>query len=181
MQPLLIVGLGNPGSKYINNRHNIGFMVLDSLAQELDLKFNEDKNLKSCIVKTSNLILCKPQTFMNLSGEAVLKVKQFFKVNEFLVIHDELDIVEGELRFKYAGGNGGHNGLRSIDNLCGTKYYRLRCGIGRPSEKSMVASYVLSDFDMLPDEMIVQSSSVVQEFISSRDLHRVQAKIKELK
>lgn len=181
MQPLLIVGLGNPGSKYINNRHNIGFMVLDSLAQELDLKFNEDKNLKSCIVKTSNLILCKPQTFMNLSGEAVLKVKQFFKVDEFLVIHDELDIAEGELRFKYAGGNGGHNGLRSIDGLCGNEYYRLRCGIGRPSEKSMVASYVLSDFDMLPDEMIIQSSSVVQEFISSRDLHRVQAKIKELK
>lgn len=169
MQPLLIVGLGNPGRQYTNNRHNIGFMVLDALASNLSLSFKEDKNFKACIAKDSNLILCKPTTFMNLSGEAVQMIKNYFKIDTLFVVHDDLDLPLGELRFKLGGGNGGHNGLKSIDKLCGNEYFRARCGIGRPEKKEMVASYVLSDFTSSPSELISSCTQALQEFISSRD------------
>lgn len=169
MQSLLIVGLGNPSQQYANNRHNIGFMVLDSLASNLSLTFKEDKSFKSCIAKDSDLILCKPTTFMNLSGEAVQIVKNYFKIETIFVVHDDLDLSFGELRFKIGGGNGGHNGLKSIDKLCGSEYYRARCGIGRPEKKEMVASYVLSDFTSTPSELISSCTQALQEFISSRN------------
>lgn len=176
MQPLLIVGLGNPKPQYANNRHNIGFMVLDALASNLSLTFKEDKNFKACIAKDSNLILCKPTTFMNLSGEAVQLMKNYFKIEDFFVVHDDLDLPLGELRFKLGGGNGGHNGLKSIDKLCGSEYYRARCGIGRPQSKEMVASYVLSDFPTHPSNLIHSCTQALQEFATSRDFALLQNK-----
>lgn len=174
MQKLLIVGLGNPGRQYTNNRHNIGFLILDSLAKEFNLSFSEDKKLVSELAQNSQIILCKPTTFMNLSGEAVQKVLHFYKLQDFCVIHDDLDLPLEELRFKKGGGNGGHNGLKSIDSLCGSEYVRIRCGIGRPERKEQVASYVLSDFTSTPSKLITQGSQALMHFITHRDLSYLQ-------
>lgn len=176
MQPLLIVGLGNPGQQYANHRHNIGFMVLDALASNLSLTFKEEKNFKSYIAKSSSIFLCKPTTYMNLSGEAVLLVKNYFKIPNVLVVHDELDLPLGELRFKLGGGHGGHNGLRSIDKLCGNEYYRARCGIGRPESKEMVPSYVLSNFKTHPQDLITHCTHALEEYITSRNFSLIQNK-----
>ncbi|WP_300222441.1 aminoacyl-tRNA hydrolase [uncultured Helicobacter sp.] len=174
MQPLLIVGLGNPERQYLNNRHNIGFMVLDALASNLSLTFKEDKNFKSYVAKNSELILCKPTTYMNLSGEAVLALKNYFRIEDVFVVHDDLDLPLGELKFKKGGGNGGHNGLKSIDKLCGSEYYRARCGIGRPESKELVASYVLGDFPTHPSDLITSCTQALETFISSRDFSLLQ-------
>lgn len=174
MQKLLIVGLGNPGRQYTHNRHNIGFLILDALAKSLNLSFGEDKKLSCELTQNSQIILCKPTTFMNLSGEAVQKVLHFYKIQDFCVIHDDLDLALGELRFKKGGGNGGHNGLKSIDALCGSEYVRIRCGIGRPERKEQVASYVLSDFTSTPSQLIEQSQEALMHFITHRDLSYLQ-------
>lgn len=174
MQKLLIVGLGNPGRQYTHNRHNIGFLILDTLAKSLNLSFGEDKKLSCELTQNSQIILCKPTTFMNLSGEAVQKVLHFYKIQDFCVIHDDLDLALGELRFKKGGGNGGHNGLKSIDALCGNEYVRIRCGIGRPERKEQVASYVLSDFTSTPSQLIEQSQEALMHFITHRDLSYLQ-------
>lgn len=174
MQKLLIAGLGNPGSQYAKNRHNIGFMVLDVLASELGVKFSESKNLKSYIAVSKNVILCKPTTFMNASGEALCLCQNYYKSNEMLVVHDELEIPYGALRFKRAGGHGGHNGLKSIDIHCGNDYIRARCGIGRPEKKSMIAQYVLSDFKDDPRDLIDACMRAICFFIQNRNLHQVQ-------
>ncbi len=143
----LIVGLGNPGQKYQNNRHNIGFRVLDSLISTLNAIKQNDKNFRGEVYKAGQLLFLKPQTFMNLSGESVQSVKNFYKINNFAVVHDELDLPFGAVKFKFGGGNGGHNGLKSIDSLCGNEYYRIRYGIGKPSTKDQVSHWVLSDFE----------------------------------
>ncbi|CAM3552096.1 aminoacyl-tRNA hydrolase [Helicobacter sp. UBA3407] len=143
----LIVGLGNPGQKYQNNRHNIGFKVVDSLIYSLNATKQSDKSFQGEVYKSNQTILLKPQTFMNLSGESVQSVRNFYKINEFLVIHDELDLPFGAVKFKFGGGSGGHNGLKSIDALCGNEYYRIRYGIGKPIVKEQVTHWVLSDFD----------------------------------
>ncbi|WP_297812828.1 aminoacyl-tRNA hydrolase [uncultured Helicobacter sp.] len=142
----LIVGLGNPGQKYQNNRHNIGFRVVDSLISSLNAVKQSDKNFQGEVYKSNQLLLLKPQTFMNLSGKSVQSVKRFYKITNFLVIHDELDLPFGAVKFKFNGGNGGHNGLKSIDSLCGSEYYRIRYGIGKPNIKEQVTHWVLSDF-----------------------------------
>lgn len=174
MQKLLIVGLGNPGRQYTHNRHNIGFLILDTLAKSLNLSFGEDKKLSCELTQNSQIILCKPTTFMNLSGEAVQKVLHFYKIQDFCIIHDDLDLALGELRFKKGGRNGGHNGLKSIDALCGSEYVRIRCGIGRPERKEQVASYVLSDFTSTPSQLIEQSQEALMHFITHRDLSYLQ-------
>lgn len=174
MQKLLIVGLGNPGRQYAQNRHNIGFLILDTLANHLNLSFCEDKKLQCDFAQNSQIILCKPTTFMNLSGESVYKVLHFYKLQNFCVIHDDLDLALGELRFKKGGGNGGHNGLKSIDSLCGKEYIRIRCGIGRPERKEQVASYVLSDFSPYPTELIEHSCNALLHFIAHQDLAYLQ-------
>lgn len=143
----LIVGLGNPGKKYQNNRHNIGFRVLDSLISSIGASRQSDKNFQGEVYKSNQLLFLKPQTFMNLSGESVQSVKNFYKIVYFAVVHDELDLPFGAVKFKFGGGNGGHNGLKSIDSLCGNEYYRIRYGISKPKIKSEVSHWVLSDFD----------------------------------
>lgn len=167
MQKLLIVGLGNPSPQYANNRHNIGFMVLDALASHLGIDFHQRS--KSHIASLPHLILCKPMTFMNASGEAVRELQDYYKLQDFLVVHDDLDLALGALRFKRGGGSGGHNGLKSIDAHCGNDYMRIRCGIGRPQEKSQVSSYVLSDFEESPKELLKASLEAILFFLKERD------------
>jgi len=144
----LIVGLGNPGPKYKNNRHNIGFMVVDELINDLNPTQVNKKEFKGELYKSTQFLLLKPQTFMNLSGESVIAVKNFYKIDNsnIIVIHDDLDLPFGAIRFKIGGSSSGHNGLKSIDKFIGNDYIRVRIGIGRPKDKSKVVSFVLSDF-----------------------------------
>ncbi|WP_297441396.1 aminoacyl-tRNA hydrolase [Sulfurimonas sp.] len=150
---MLIVGLGNPGSDYEQTRHNIGFMVIDELvARNNASKLSSSSfsgelyKFQNASVSLENHFLLKPLTFMNLSGDSVIKVKNFYKIEDVVVIHDDLDLPFGALRFKRGGGHGGHNGLKSIDSKIGKEYIRIRIGIGKPEHKGEVVSYVLGKF-----------------------------------
>lgn len=147
MSPILIAGLGNPGSKYEHTRHNIGFDILDCLAKALGIKFESFPKFNALVAKlpSKEIFLIKPQTFMNLSGVAIAPMMNFYKITTLLVIHDDLDLSLGCIRFKKGGSSGGHNGLKSIDSTFGNDYYRLRFGISR-SEKIPVIDYVLQKF-----------------------------------
>lgn len=148
---IIIAGLGNPGTQYAANRHNIGFMALDAL-QRLPSFSPWSKKFKAEIsegeIAGEKILLMKPQTFMNLSGEAVGEAMRFYKVKtgDIIAIHDELDLAPGRARIKVGGGHGGHNGLKSIDAHCGKEYRRLRLGIGHPGDKDRVNAHVLGDF-----------------------------------
>lgn len=159
MSNWLIVGLGNPGRQYVDNRHNIGFMAVDALADQYGT--GGDKNVFQSIVRTAlidgqNVLLQKPQTYMNVSGEAVGACARFYKIplENIIVIHDELDIEAGTVRIKQGGGAGGHNGLKSIDQLVGNNYWRIRLGIGHPGDKNLVTSHVLNDFTRAEREWV---------------------------
>jgi len=143
---MLIVGLGNPGSNYETTRHNIGFMVIDELISRQNAQKLSSSSFDGDLFKFQNHFLLKPLTFMNLSGNSIVAVKKFYKIEKVVVIHDDLDLPFGTLRFKYGGGHGGHNGLRSTDERISKEYTRVRMGIGKPEHKGEVASYVLSDF-----------------------------------
>ena len=144
---MLIVGLGNPGSAYESTRHNIGFMVIDELIKRHSAQKLSSSSFKGELFKFSNHFLLKPLTFMNLSGDSIVAVKKFYKVDEVIVIHDDLDLPFGTLRFKHGGGHGGHNGLKSTDEKISREYGRVRMGIGKPEHKGEVSSYVLSNFN----------------------------------
>ncbi len=151
----LIVGLGNPDLQYKNNRHNVGFMVIDALiGDQTSCEKITKANFKGDLFKAPSMLLLKPTTYMNLSGESVRSVDDYFKPEQIIVIHDDLDLPFGTLRFKIGGGHGGHNGLRSIDAHIGPEYIRVRIGIGKPSLKSDVAKYVLSDFSACQREFL---------------------------
>lgn len=147
----LVVGLGNPGGRYARNRHNIGFMAIEAIARRHRAAGFRNR-FKGELAETSiggeRVLLLKPQTFMNASGEAVGDVARFFKLllSDVIVIHDEIDLRPGKLRVKRGGGNAGHNGLRSIDALLGPDYWRVRIGVGHPGVKELVQPYVLQDF-----------------------------------
>ena len=148
----IILGLGNPGKRYQNNRHNIGFMAIDKLADEFSVKLRRsiraNASLAKKIIKGEDVILVKPLTFMNNSGAAIKKVVDIYKVdkNDILVIYDDVDLNLGELRFRRSGSAGGHRGMASvIERLGADNINRLRIGIARPSSEE-VADYVLSDF-----------------------------------
>jgi PTH1 family peptidyl-tRNA hydrolase len=149
----LVVGLGNPGPKYENTRHNIGFMVADVLAGRVGGKFGAHKRSNSDIVQARldgrQVIIAKPRTYMNLSGGPVASLAKFFSVDpsNIVVIHDELDLDFETIRLKQGGGENGHNGLRSTSSALGTKeYVRVRMGIGRPPGRQDPADYVLKPF-----------------------------------
>jgi len=148
----LIIGLGNPGPEYLNSRHNLGFMVLDSLHAHYKFenwKSKFDGMYASKRFGSEKIILVKPQTYMNLSGFCVAKFKQFFKVDDgnIFVICDDIDLGFGNKKLKQGGGDAGHKGVRSISQHLGTKNFnRIRIGIGRPKEKKDVSSFVLSNF-----------------------------------
>jgi PTH1 family peptidyl-tRNA hydrolase len=147
----LVVGLGNPGPKYAETRHNIGFMVIDELARHAGVSFKD--KFKGHVVRASlggvDVILLKPMTFMNVSGVSVGACATFYKIppERTLVVHDELDLSFGTLRLKVGGGHAGHNGLRSIFAHFGKTFARLRCGIGRPGHSGAVTGHVLGRFD----------------------------------
>jgi len=143
---MLIVGLGNPGSEYEKTRHNIGFMVIDKLIEKSQARDVSSSSFLGECYKFQNHFLLKPMTFMNLSGNSVVKVKNFYKQEQVVVIHDDLDLPFGSLRFKRGGGHGGHNGLKSIDANISKEYIRVRMGIGKPEHKGEVSSYVLGEF-----------------------------------
>ena len=158
--PWLVVGLGNPGKEYAGNRHNVGFMVADLLASRVGAKFGRSKRAHAEVAEGRlgqkggfgggpKLVLLKPLTYMNLSGAPVVSLAQFFKVpvSNVIAVHDELDVPFGQVRAKRGGGEGGHNGLRSMSkSLSSKEYARVRFGIGRPPGRQDPADYVLSDF-----------------------------------
>ncbi|MEV8309668.1 aminoacyl-tRNA hydrolase [Streptomyces flavidovirens] len=154
--PWLIVGLGNPGPDYAANRHNVGFMVVDLLAERMRAKFKAHK-ARAQVVEgrlgapgpaNRRVVLAKPQSYMNLSGGPVTALRDFYKVPtaHIVAVHDELDIDYGTLRVKLGGGDNGHNGLKSMTKSMGPDYHRVRFGIGRPPGRMQVADFVLKDF-----------------------------------
>jgi PTH1 family peptidyl-tRNA hydrolase len=153
--PWLVVGLGNPGKEYARNRHNVGFMVADLLAGRVGARFGRARKAVAEVAEGRltlggpRLVLVKPLTYMNLSGGPVAALAQFYKipVAQIVAVHDELDLPYGQVRAKVGGGEGGHNGLRSMSKSLGSKEYnRVRFGIGRPPGRQDPADYVLSDF-----------------------------------
>ena len=177
----LIVALGNPTPKYAKTRHNVGFMALDfylakfldspnltqNSAFEMSAKFNAE------ILKCENLIFAKPQTFMNASGTAIKKIADFYKIadiaDSIAVLHDDLDLNLGALRFKIGGGNAGHNGLKSIDALMGAEYLRIRIGIGKPQKDSpnAVLDFVLGDFSETEMKILEPSFEIVANALNA--------------
>ena len=155
----ILTGLGNPGKKYANNRHNIGFMVLDAIADAHSFTPWREKFqglISEGTVQGQKILLLKPHTFMNLSGVSVQAAAKFYKVasQDIVVLHDELDLPPGKIKMKKAGGHAGHNGLRSITQHMGADFWRLRIGIGHPGDKNRVSGYVLSDFAKSDHEWI---------------------------
>ncbi|MEL6643841.1 MAG: aminoacyl-tRNA hydrolase [Pseudomonadota bacterium] len=147
----LFVGLGNPGAKYAQNRHNVGFMALDQIAGDHGFGPWRSKfqgQMSEGRLGSEKVVLLKPETFMNLSGQSVGEAMRFFKLEpgDITVFHDEIDLAPGKLRVKSGGGHAGHNGLRSLHAHIGPEYQRIRIGVGHPGHKDAVPGYVLRDF-----------------------------------
>jgi len=154
-----ICGLGNPDKKYQFTRHNLGFNLIDSLIIFYDfslLKKDKNTELYKGILNQKECLLCKPLTYMNRSGPPISKLINFYKISKskIIIIHDDLDLAVAKVKIKMGGGNGGHNGLASIDEAIDKNYKRLRIGIGRPQIKEMVSSYVLEKFSHQDRELI---------------------------
>jgi len=156
MEPWLVVGLGNPGRDYAGNRHNVGFMVADLLAERMGGRFRTHRARAQVLegrlgvpgASSQRVVLAKPMSFMNLSGGPVSALRDFYKLppERVVAVHDELDIAFGALRLKFGGGDNGHNGLKSLTKALGRDYFRVRFGVGRPPGRMPVADYVLKDF-----------------------------------
>ena len=148
----LIVGLGNPGSKYEGNRHNAGFWFCDRLARNLNCTLTPEPKFYGELARVSltsiDRRIVKPQTFMNLSGKSVAAIANFYKIppQDILVVHDELDLLPGKMKIKQGGGHGGHNGLKDIQAQLGSAdFWRLRLGIGHPGDRALVVGFVLTN------------------------------------
>ena len=163
---LLIVGLGNVGEKYIYNRHNLGFLIIDTIVKKHNLKKQKNK-FDSIIYKgnvSNHMILAiKPTTMMNLSGVSVNKIKAYYKIpiSKIFVFHDDIDLELGRVKIKIAGGSGGHNGIKNIDKNIGKNYYRIRFGIDKPILKININKYVLSDFEKEEKVFIMNKIAVI--------------------
>ena len=170
----LIVGLGNPGSKYRNNRHNVGFVIVDIFAIEQGLSWRYSKDWICHFSKTTDYVLVKPSTYMNASGESVAAVSEYFGVvsRDILAVHDDLDLEFGKIRLSFDGSSAGHRGVESVNASLATQdFVRLRVGIGRPSPESQLTpeKYVLEDFsqkekDRLP-EMIAKCEEAIKSYL----------------
>lgn len=168
----VIAGLGNPGVQYSLNRHNVGYMAVDVIANQhnfspFKVKFNAQ--ISEGKIGFHKVILCKPITFMNRSGQPITELLKFYKVplQQLYVIHDDLDLLPGTIKVKKGGGHGGHNGLRSIDACLGQDYWRLRLGIGHPGFKNAVSSYVLGNFKSSDEEWLTDLLSAIAQEIDS--------------
>ncbi|WP_336276584.1 aminoacyl-tRNA hydrolase [Bartonella sp. CB178] len=167
----LVAGLGNPGPHYQDNRHNIGFMAVDAVCQFFSFspwskKFQSE--VSSGCVNSEKILLIKPQTFMNSSGQAIGEVLRFHKLvsKKLIVIHDELGLQPGRVRVKIGGGSNGHNGIKSIDSHCGTDYCRVRLGIGHPGSRELVHQHVMGDFTKSDREWLLPLLDVIAKNIT---------------
>jgi PTH1 family peptidyl-tRNA hydrolase len=160
LKTIMIVGLGNPGREYRETRHNIGFMVVDRMAEKHGIKLSRVQNkaiIGSGIVAGMKVILVKPQTFMNLSGQSVTALVRFYKIQqtELIIAHDDVDLPFGTIRMRPGGGSAGQKGIASIINLLGTQDFpRMRMGVGRPPGRMDAAAYVLQTFSLSEQEML---------------------------
>ena len=177
----LIVGLGNIGEKYQLTRHNVGFMVIDEITKNLSTSNIQKSNFHSTLEKSAYDLYSKPTAFMNNSGMAVQAIKEYYKLDmeDIIVIHDDIDLPFGTVKFKIGGGHGGHNGLRSIDAYIGKEYIRVRIGVGKPQDKADVANYVLNNFskeelNKLPD--IISHTINAIKALKSEDIEQVKTK-----
>jgi peptidyl-tRNA hydrolase, PTH1 family len=174
----LVVGLGNPGGQYAKNRHNVGFMIADLLASRIGAKFGRARRAAADAAEGHlrpggpKLVIAKPTTFMNLLGSPTAVLAQFYKIPpaQVIAVHDELDLEFGTIRIKIGGGEGGHNGLRSISSSMATKeYVRVRFGIGRPPGRMDAADYVLGDFSATQrkelDFLVDRAADIVESVI----------------
>lgn len=177
----LIAGLGNIGDKYCFTRHNAGFMVLDKLALDNNFSFREENKLKCFLAKSGDIIYIKPTTFMNLSGEAVRAVMDYYKINvkDILIVYDDIALDLGRIRFRANGSDGGHNGIKSIIKQVGTKEFdRLKIGIG-PQPNIPSENFVLQNF---PKEQLEELKEILKradeaiEFYLKNDIQKVQNK-----
>ena len=166
----LLVGLGNPGPEYAENRHNIGFMIVDQIQRDFNFSPYRSK-LKSDIsdghILGQRALIVKPLTFMNESGQSVAAVVNFFKIRkeDIIIFHDELDLDFGTIRVKTGGGYAGHNGLKSIGSIIGSEFKRVRVGIGHPGEKNLVTNYVLKNFSNIERSTITGLVIAISSFI----------------
>lgn len=176
----LIVGLGNPGSKYENTRHNVGFMAVDTIVKNLNLTFTDDKTFKaevaSGFLQGEKVYFVKPTTFMNNSGIAVKALLTYFNISleDVIVIYDDLDMANGKLRFRQKGSAGGHNGIKSIIAHLGTQEFdRIKIGIGRPKEGMTVINHVLgnlsADEKMIIDNTLDKVDEAVNYYLDTHD------------
>jgi peptidyl-tRNA hydrolase, PTH1 family len=186
----LIVGLGNPGRQYEKTRHNAGFLFLDTLAQELGCTWTNESRFQGLFaegsVANNKVMLLKPDTFMNRSGQSVGKIARYYKLppDEILVVHDELDFNPGVVKLKRDGGHAGHNGLKDIIAHLGSReFYRLRIGIGRPAAGKVVADFVLSSPSKQEWELLVRAFDMSRGFIDQMvvgDMAAVMSKLNYL-
>jgi PTH1 family peptidyl-tRNA hydrolase len=175
----MIVGLGNPGPEYAQTRHNAGFWLVDLLAQQHGGRFRTERKfaaeLATVAVQGADVLLLKPQTFMNRSGGPVQAAAAYLKipVEQILVVHDDLDLSPGDARLKQGGGHGGHNGLRSMISHLGPGFWRLRLGIGHPGNRAEVIDYVLQrpsrEDEVLIQEAVADSADVIPILLGSGD------------
>jgi PTH1 family peptidyl-tRNA hydrolase len=184
--PWLLVGLGNPGKEHANNRHNVGFFVADLIARRIGARFGRHRRAVADVaegflsVGGPKVVLVKPLTYMNLSGGPVVALAQFYKVplERIVAVHDELDVPYGQVRAKRGGGEGGHNGLRSMSkSLASKEYARVRFGIGRPPGRQEPADFVLSDFSGVERkelEFLVDRAADVTEAVVARGVEWAQ-------
>ncbi len=177
----LFVGLGNPGLQYESTRHNIGFRVIDKLVNDSNARDISKTSFQGKLNRSANSFFLKPTTYMNLSGKSLQVVKHFYKIEleDIVVIHDDIDLPFGALRFKKGGGHGGHNGLKSIDMHITKEYIRVRVGVGKPEHKSQVADYVLHDFSLEESqvlEKLIDHVSQACKLLATEELNEVKSK-----
>ncbi|WP_018502089.1 aminoacyl-tRNA hydrolase [Parafrankia discariae] len=181
--PWLVVGLGNPGESYAGNRHNVGFMVVDLLAERTGARLRSHRSraeIDQVRLAGRSVVLARPRTFMNVSGPPVAAVRAFYKidVSRVIVVHDELDIPFDAIRLKRGGGDNGHNGLRSITSSLGSRdYLRVRVGIGRPPGRMDPADFVLRDFSPVERKalpLLVDNAADAVESLLQEELAAVQ-------
>lgn len=182
----LIVGLGNPGERYSHTRHNIGFDVVDSLAKEISAGGFKEKF--SGLIAEGNIggekvLLLKPQTYMNLSGNSIIQVLNFYKIDpkeDMVVIYDDMDLPLGKLRIKEKGSAGGHNGIKSIISHVGEEFLRVKCGIGKALTKEENINFVLGKFTKdeqeVIDQLIEKANSSVKDIANNTDIERIMQK-----
>ena len=166
---LLFAGLGNPDQKYNKNRHNVGFNFIDFVNEKNVYKKKFDSLFSELLIYNHKIYLCKPMTFMNLSGNAISKFKRFYQIKnkDIYIFHDDLDLEIGKIKVKSGGSSGGHNGVDSISRKIGNEFNRIRIGIGHPGDKKYVENYVLSDFKKKENNLIDECFLKIKKNINS--------------